>query len=255
MFREPSPYTGLLASALVASLGGLAYDSKKTEVMPRGNARQGRRVPRGPISSGLGGMNPTNRGDLAVKPPDDSNVPKSIPRNVQSLIAWDSVKVNSLITGASSLVETNYAASLSIHPQASSWASLFDQWTIPQFTVEFDSQIPPGATNIPPVLYTAIDFDNVANLGSIAVLEDYSTCEARQLTTGVRTMRSVRPCVKIVQGVSGGSTSTSGVSKAMWVDSGQITTQFYAIRSILGISPATVVNVTWTIWFAFRNQI
>jgi hypothetical protein len=223
--------------------------------MPRTVARQGRRAPRGPISSGLGGMNPTNRSDLAIKPPDNTNVPRSIPRNVQSLIAWDSVKINSLITGTSSIVETNFAASLQAHPQSSSWSSLFDQWCIPQFTVEFDSQIPPGATSIPPVLYTAIDFDNVNNLGSISSLEDYASCEARQLTTGVRTMRSVRPTVKVVQGVSGGSSSISGVSKAMWTDSAQITTLYYGVRSILGISPSTVVNVTWTIWFAFRNQI
>jgi len=255
MFREPSPYTGLLASALVASLGGLAYDTKNKEVMPRSTARQGRRVGRGPISSGLGGMNPTNRSDLAIKPPDNTNVPRSIPRNVQSLIAWDSVKINSLITGTSSIVETNFAASLSLHPQSTSWQTLFDQWTIPQFTVEFDSQIPPGATNIPPVLYTALDFDNVSNLGSISALEDYSSSEARQLTTGVRTMRSVKPCVKITQGVSGGSSSVSGLSRSMWTDSGQNTTQFYGVRSILGISPSTVINVTWTIWFAFRNQI
>jgi len=255
MWREPSPYTGLLTTALIAALGGRAYDQKQKEEMPRSNARQGRRVNRGPISSGLGGMNPTNRGDLAVKPPDNTNVPKHIPRNVQSLICWDVVKVNSLITGTSSLVETNYAPTLQTHPQANSWSALFDQWTIPQFTVEFDSQIPPGSTAIPPVLYTALDFDNVANLGSIANLEDFSSCEVRQLTTGVRTMRSVRPTCKVVQGVSGGSTSTSGVSKAMWVDAGQQTTVFYGIRSILSVSPSTVINVTWTVWYAFRNQI
>lgn len=256
MWREPSPYTGLLATALVAALGGRAYDQKKQEEkMPRTVARQGRRVARGPISSGLGGMNPTNRGDMSVKPPDNSNVPKSIPRNIQSVIAWDIVKVNSLITGSSAIVETNFAASLATHPQANSWSALFDQWCIPQFTVEFDSQIPPGATNIPPVLYTALDFDNVTTLGSIQLLEDFSTAEARQLTTGVRTMRSVRPTVKVVQGIAGPSTSTSGVSKAMWTDSGQQTTLYYGIRSILGISPSTVINVTWTIWYAFRNQI
>lgn len=255
MSREPSPLTGLITSAVVAALGSVAYRSGKKAEMSRGVGRQARHAPRGPVSSGMGGMNPTNRSDLAIKPPDQTNVPRSIPRNVQSLISWDVVKVNSLITGTSSLVETNYAAALTNHPQANSWSALFDQWTIPQFTVEFDSQIPPGATNIPPVLYTALDFDNVTNLGSISLLEDYATCEVRQLTTGTRTMRSVRPTCKVVQGVAGGSTSTSGVVKAMWVDSGQQTTQFYAIRSILSISPSTVINVTWTIWYAFRNQI
>jgi len=254
-FREPSPYTGLLASALIASLGAHAIHTKEFATKPTMPARQGRRVGRGPTSSGLGGFNPTNKADLTIKPPDNRNVPRRIPRNVQSLIAWDSVKVNSIITGTSSIVETNFGAMLSTHPQSSSWQTLFDQWTIPQFTVEFDSQIPPGSTSIPPVLYTALDFDNVSNLGSIQALEDYSSSEARQLTTGVRVMRSVRPSVKVVQGVSGGSTSTSGVQGAMWVDSGQNTTVFYGVRSILGISPSTVLNVTWTIWYAFRNQI
>lgn len=255
MSREPSPLTGLITTAVLGALGLAGHSLKKSSEMGRSNARQGRRVGRGPISSGLGGMNPTNRADLAVVPPDNYNVPRRIPRNIQSLIAWDTVKVNSLITGTSSIVETNFAASLATHPQSGQWSALFDQWTIPQFTVEFDSQIPPGSTAIPPVLFTALDFDSVNNLGSVQALEDYASCEARQLTTGVRMMRSVRPTCKVVQGISGGSTSTAGLSKAMWVDSGQLNTLFYSIRSILGISPSTVVNVTWTIWYAFRNQI
>lgn len=254
-FREPSPLTGLITSAVIGALGIAAHRSKSTAKSSRGMSRQGRHVSRAPLSSGLGGFNPTNKADMSVKPPDNRNVPKRIPRNIQSLIAWDSVKVNSLITGTSSLVETNFAAQLAIHPQSSSWSSLFDQWTIPQFTVEFDSQIPPGSTSIPPVLYTALDFDNANALGSIQALEDYSTSEARQLTTGVRIMRSVRPSTKVVQGVAGGSSSISGVTGPVWVDSAQITTLFYGVRSILSISPSTVVNVTWTIWFAFRNQI
>jgi len=221
----------------------------------RATARQGRRAARGPLSKGLGGMNPTNSADLRVRVPSNLNVPRSIPRNIQSLIAWDTVKINSTITGTSSLVETNFAASLANHPQANSWSALYDQWTIPQFSVEFDSQVPNGSTAIPVALYTALDFDNIANLGSISLLEDFATCEVKVQTAGGRLLRSVRPSTKQSSQVSGGGGSFSQVSGPTWQDAGQQTTLFYGIRSILGASNSCVINVTWTIWFAFRNQI
>jgi hypothetical protein len=246
-----------MADALVSLLAQAWAMSKTSEgVKVRSSARQGRKVGR-PISSGLGGMNPTNGSDMRVKPMSATNVPRRIPRNIQSLIAWDTVKVTLTLTTTTGLVETNFTGALNVHPQASSWQGLFDQWSIPQMTVEFDSLLPPGSSVQPPMLYTALDFDNNANIGSITNIEDFSTCEAVPMTAGRRTMRSVRPSVKLIQGLNGGGTSISGPAGPMWVDSGQLTTAFYCIRSILSpaVSTPVSINTTFTIWFCFRNQI
>jgi hypothetical protein len=240
--------------SLLTQAWALAETSKGAK--GRGSARQGRKVGR-PISSGLGGMNPTNGADLKVRPLSASNVPTKIPRNIQSLIAWDSVKVTLVLTtNNTSLVETNFTGALNVHPQASAWQQLYDQWSIPQMTVEFDSMLPPGATVLPTVLYTALDFDNNNNIGSITAIEDFSSCEVVPMTAGRRTMRSVRPSVKLIQGLNGGGTSISGPAGPMWVDSGQLTTSFYCIRSILAQATSSYnVNTTFTVWFCFRNQI
>jgi len=203
----------------------------------------------------MGGMNPTNRADLTIKPPSLTNVPKSIPRNVAAKIAWDSVKITTTITGSSTLTETNYSFSLGDHPQFSNWQQLFDQWSIPQFSVEFDSNVPPGATFIPPTLYTALDFDNSTSIGSIQSIEDFATCEYRVMGTGIRHLRSIRPSAKLSAANKGGGVSSSGLPGPMWIDAASTATQFGNVRSILGVSPYTTLNVTCTVWYCFKNQI
>jgi len=214
-------------------------------------ARQGRKAQI--KSGGLGGYNPTNRSDMALTPPSLFNVPKSVPRNVASILAWDSVKINSTITPvAASVVETNFSFSLNLHPQHSSWQALFDQWSIPKATVEFDSQVSPGGTSPPPILYTALDFDNASAITTVQALEDYSSSEAVPMGPGRRIMRSVRPCVKLAAATS----SNLGVSGPVWCDSAQPTTLFFAIRSMVANgTDVTPINVTTTIWYCFRNQV
>jgi hypothetical protein len=242
---------GLLASNVVPML------AKKTT---KTSARQGRKAQgrRGRLlASGYGGMNPTNGADLRVKPPDLRSVPRRVPRNVASLIAWDVVKVNSVISTTSSPVETNFAAQLSTHPQYASWVALFDQYCIPQFTIEIDSEVTPNGSGAPPMLYTAIDFDNVGSLGSVQAIEDFATCEYVAMGQNRRHMRSVRPCVQAALQLASGSASSSGVGEIgpMWINSAQSTVYHYGIRTIFGAGAVYSMNVTWTVWFAFRNQV
>jgi len=243
------PLLGLLGAAMAGkhALTGGANASKSGR---QGRKNQTRRM----TSSGLGGYNPTNRSDLAVKPPSQFNVPKRIPRNVASLIAWDSVKINSSNTfSASAILEQNFAFTMSQHPQSSSWLTLFDQYSIPQVTVEWDSTLPPGSTTASPMIYTCLDFDSINNLGSIQRIEDFTTSEAHAMTPQHRFMRSVRPSTKDLVQTSTGN-SPVGVAGTIWVDSAEPTAQFFGIRSILGIGVGSV-NITTTIWFCFRNQI
>jgi len=200
-------------------------------------------------------MNPLNQSDLRVKPLSLTNVPKSIPRNVTSQVVWDVVKLDGAITSSNTaLVETNFSYALSNHPQVSSWTSLFDQWALPFFSVEFDSKIPPGFQYTPPTLYTALDFDSGSNIGTISALEDYGSCEAVAMEPGFRVLRSVRPSCKGVVG-SGTGSPQAVLSGPVWCDSSYTNIPHYGIRSILGQSTAAVVGTTVTLWFCFRNTI
>jgi hypothetical protein len=219
----------------------------------RGGGRSRRRAGRRPLASGKGGMNPTNSADLQVKPPSLFNVPSRIPRNLQKQVVWDVIKINAQVnfptTGG--LAEFNSSFALSSHPQVTNWQALYDQFSIPQASVEFDSLLPPGSTANPGILYIALDFDSTASVGSIAAIEDFSTCEVVPMTAQMRHLRSVHPTVR--------STTSSGnnlINKSMWIDTAAPTTLFFGIRALVNQIPtAYTINVTTTIWFCFRNQI
>lgn len=243
-------------AALAAVLGLIARNAPSAP--KRRVGRQGRKVQVNSRSSGPNSMQPLSRADLAVVVPTPFNVPRGIPRSVASQIAWDSVKLETTITASTSgVVETNYVATLSLHPQASSWQTLFDQFSIPAFTVVFESQLAPGATFNPVSLVTALDFDSSSNIGSVSALEDYSTSESKMMGCGAKVMRSIRPCPKIVAQQPSGNAS-SIVAGPQWLDcaSPGNSVTFNAIRSILEqASTAYVIRVTQTVFFCFRNQI
>lgn len=242
------PLLGLIGAALAGNhaLRGVSSSS----------GRQGRKVQvrRGLPSSQLGGYNPTNKSDMKVRPPTIFNVPKSVPGNIATRVAWDSIKINGSNTfSGTAITEQNFSFTLSQHNQASSWAALFDQYSIPQVTIEWDSTIAPGATTTSPMIYTALDFDSDGALGSIARIEDFASSEAHSMTPQHRFMRSVRPTTKVQVNTTTGN-APLGVLGPTWVDASDTTAKFFGIRSILGIGAGSF-NTTITIWYCFRNQI
>jgi len=165
------------------------------------------------------------------------------------------VKIESQISiSAVGIVETNYTFSLLDHPQQASWAALFDQWCILEASVSFRSLLPPGSTAIPSVIVTALDFDSVGALGSIAALDDFTSAAEHTMAVGSRFTRSVRPCVKVSTQQAGANVN-SGMATP-WVDSGATGTLHFGIRSIATQSNASYgVLVTKFIVYGFRNAI
>jgi len=241
--------------SLLAQAWALSETSRRLPSSSRSSARQGRRKQsRRGLSTTVGGMNPTKRSDLALKPPTTLNVPKSVPVNVAQAIVWDTLKIDSVITATTGgVTETNFVFQMNQHPQSSSWLALFDQYCIAQVSIEFDAAVPNGSTAIPVRLYTAIDFDNAGNISTVQAIEDFSSCEVTPIVAGFRHLRTVRPCVKnTTQG--SGSNSQSTVTR-QWIDSGSPDVQHFGVRSIVPASATAVVNVTQTVWYAFRNHI
>jgi hypothetical protein len=215
---------------------------------------KGRRLKTG--SSGSNSMTPRNMSDLAVRPPTNKNVPSKVPKQVSNLICWDIVKYDvSSSTSASVVVENNFNWSLQNHPQYTNWTALFDQYCIPQASITVRSYLPPGSTANASVIYTALDFDNSANLGSVAAIEDFATCGVMMFGESAVVTRSVRPTSKVLGGISGGSSAQSDLVRS-WHDCANSTIAHYGIRVMTGLSNAAYPFVTTvTLWFAFRNQI
>lgn len=253
MHRVPNEFTVALSSAL-AALGAQKFQTKT--VMPSKSGKRKGGGSKRVNSSGPGGMNPVNQSDLRLKPPNAFNVPKSIPRNIGRMVTWDVYKTQFNITsGSSGLSETNYSFQANNNPQSSTWFSLFDQYCIPMVSIEFDSLTPPGQTYSSPVLYTALDFDNVSNISTIAAIEEYDSCEVIVLAPEKRTIRSVRPCTKGAILNGGGSTVIGQVQGPVWLDSGQAGIAHFGIRSMVNFSNAGAVQVIQTMYVAYRNHI
>lgn len=217
--------------------------------MGRGGGRSGRRS--GGRSSSSTGMTPSSSSDLRVRPPTSKNVPTSVPRNIASQVVWDVLKFDIVATvPTSGILEANDNFSLSNHPQASSWTTLFDQYCIPQASITYQSLYPSGSTFAPATMYTALDFDSNGTLGSVAAIEDFTTCAVKTMGTNQRVVRSIRPCNEVSTG-----SSISDLSRN-WHDSTVPNIPHNGIRFIVG-SAATSYNIrkTVTVWYAFRNQI
>jgi hypothetical protein len=198
------------------------------------------------------GMRPANRSDLMVRPLSNRNVPSRVPKVINAVV-WDMVKVRSSITtNTSSIVETNYSWQMTTHPEYTSWATLYDQWCIPQVSVTFTSQEAPGSTNQLPEIHTALDFDNVANIGAIQSIDEYQTCAVVTLQPGKSYTRSIKPCIKLA-----GSNTTSQMVGREWCDMGAVGSSWNGIRSICATAAGgtNLIIVETTLWYAFRNGI
>jgi len=240
------------ALPLAHAAGGILINKLLESMFANMNSSGGRRLKKGGRSTSSTGMTPQNKSDLRVRPPA-YNVPASVPRSVANQIVYDVVRFNSTITtSTSAITETNTGFYLNQHPQAGSWTTLFDQWCVPQASVTWYSKQAPGDSNTTPVMYTALDFDNTANLGTIAAIEDFSTCAVWRCNPDEPShTRSIKPCTKSTQS----GTANSGLSRS-WVDCASSSIPFYGIRSIVDVgSGVQTITMVITVWFAFRNQI
>jgi len=240
----------LPAASLIPLL--LSLYNRSGSSAPKTGAR--RLKSKGPRSSSATSFSPTNRADLAVRPPT-RNIPKSVPRSVSNMIVWDVISYDAtLLTSTTGITESGFTFNLTQHPQVASYRALFDQWCIPQASVTFQSLMPPGATSTESILYTALDFDNVVALGSISSIEDFATVETCLMGPRATHIRSVRPCSKL-SAVTTGANNNSVMNRS-WVDSAGQDTLHFGIRSILsGTTNAYPIVAKSTVWFAFRNQI
>jgi len=255
----PSQEPLLLSSLIAAALAAAGYSASSFVSSPSPSMTKKSKIKRRkggrPPSSSTTGMNPFNLADSRVVPPRYGNVPTKIPPDITSRIVWDTVKIDgTIITSISAVTETNFVFSISLHPQVAAWTVLFDVWCIPFASVTFQSLYQPGATLVPPLLATALDFDNSAPIGSLSNIEDFASCEATVMSVGTRFTRTVHPCTKLSAAYSSGVSSASPTPS--WADSTATSTSMYGIRSLIPPTAGVFeIRTTTVIWFAFRHAI
>jgi len=184
------------------------------------------------------------------------NLVQSPPRNFLTSIYWTRqtvTGVNLITTSVSVLTENNYSFVLSSLDDYAALIGIFDQFCIYGVTITMTYGSANTGTSVQSItVCTAIDYDNVANLGSLVLLTDFGTFNQTVLTPGVSLVRMVKPCVATAAytGSFGGFTTAR-----MWLDSASPSVNHYGFRTMIPATGAVAtVNATFEYIVGFRNS-
>lgn len=152
-------------------------------------------------------------------------------------------------------VEYNYSFTIAtVTPEYSVLTSLFDQYCIHSVIVHLNTLNFSTNSGTAGRVTTAIDYDNVATLGSEASVQEFSSAQTVEISPGLSIERAINPCVdpQLYQ------TAGTGYGAArMWVDSASTAVQHYGFRSYW--SNNTVSSLSFdlivTTIIGFRNSI
>lgn len=162
------------------------------------------------------------------------NITQSPPRNLLNQIHWiqQSVTLRNNAQVSISNVEDNWSFKLGDLNQYATIAALFDQYCI--YSVVFNVSVQPAqlaaTTDGLGRITTAIDYDNVGNLGSEAALQQYSSAQTVEVSqNGISVQRYVKPCVTPEIYVVAGT--GYGVGR-VWLDTatGSLSVPHYGVR-------------------------
>jgi hypothetical protein len=180
------------------------------------------------------------------------------PKNVRNLIHWFEVTLlnTTLTVSNTSTTEYNQSFSLSGLSNVSAYTALFDQYCIHSVLVSF--AITSSADYFSGTqgrVTTALDFDNISNIGSESTLQQYSSATTNEVTPGLSIERYVKPTVKGY--VSAGSGAYAGVPERVWLDCTLPTIQHYGVRSFwAGNSESSLtVDIINVMLIGMRNAL
>jgi len=191
------------------------------------------------------------RADLTYRPvtPYFSARP---PRNLLNQIYWVRQESSTtLTTSISVIVETNFDWSALLNMQQyTQYLAVFDQYYLHSVVATFSNSSSASAT-LMPQLYTAIDFDNVVPIGSVAAINGYSTCNSDVLAGGKSVTRVIMPCMR----TSAETTNAASITR-LWISSAVPSIPFYGLRTIANVTSVAInIDVTFAFIWGFRNTV
>jgi len=194
--------------------------------------------------------------DLQKKTPS-WRLTQSPPRGFLTTIHWLQTNVSYVNVGTiatSGITENNYFFQLYSLNAVNSIVALFDQYCIYAVNVRVQAARESGDSGNFGSIATAIDYDNVNNLGSFTALQDYSTCVTSQLEPAVSYERFIKPAVAPVVYQSSG---TAYSVDRMWINCSNTSVQHYGLR--LMFSGNTASGLTYNVFISYviglRNNI
>jgi hypothetical protein len=197
--------------------------------------------------------------DLKSKP-QNFNIVQRPPRNFFTQTFWAQLSSadNIVVSSQSAVVESNVSPQANGFPGFAAFAAAFDQYCIYScvMTVAYiqeNSAVTSSVQNV--IVHTAIDYDNVSNIG-LAALQGYSTYSETQVAPNTSLVRFCKPCISSSQYTTSSTAQPSGVVR-QWIDAAYNTIAHFGFRLITGITPVSTVslNLSFTAVFGFRNGI
>jgi hypothetical protein len=182
------------------------------------------------------------------------------PPSLRGNITWVVGRLQTILTISNSVpTENNVAFRLSDLVDLVGLAAFFDQYCIYAVTVN----VTPNFEGAGSTLYTfgtcvtAIDYDNINNLGSLQAIEAFQTAETFEMAAGQSIQRFIKPAVAPALYTTG-SPALAGYSvQRMWVDSSDTGVPHYGFRSFFvsnTVAGNSVVN-DFTYVVGFRNNM
>jgi len=209
------------------------------------------------------------RGDFLFDPADLGRKPLSMalsqspPKRIQDQIYWitKTTSVNLLLSTAGAVAETGLQFTLNSLPETTILGQLFDQYCIySAFTsarLEI-SNIPISAETSWGRIYSAVDFDSSANVGSESSIQEFSTVQGSELIFGKSYERFVKPVFPLVTGSSNSVVATGVAMTRAWCNTANQGVPHFGIRYLtVGNNTGTSqqVNIIISLVLGFRNSI
>jgi hypothetical protein len=170
-------------------------------------------------------------------------------------IHWFTTTYEAVITTLPTTQETNYSfQASSFTALAQSMISNFDQYCIEQVAVTFVASPSNASANVQSVpLYTAIDYDSIANNG-LPFLLGFSSMSVCNLTPTTTTVRWLQPAIA-GEILSGTPSAVAASIQRNWIDSAFLNIPHYGLRTVLEQSFANLrISVIITAMVGCRNS-
>jgi hypothetical protein len=196
----------------------------------------------------------SNPADYGRRPPS-LMITQNPPRNLRNQIYWLQKTItlkNAISISSSTVTEVNFPFLFTDIPEYATLYPLFDLFCLHSVIVHIaidTNTISTGASF--GRLTTAIDYDNVANLGSEPSIQEFASAQTVDLSANLTIERMVQPCVDPY--LFGAYYS----SQRMWVDSASYGVNHYGFRSFWAQNTFSALTADYvcTYIFGFRNSI
>jgi len=178
------------------------------------------------------------------------------PKNIRGQIHWVQAQYSRVSTLSNTVnSEVNYTFALSDISSLNGLTGYFDQYCIYAVVVTVQcNDVGVSATTETGRGYTAIDYDNIANIGSEAAIQAFGTCVAFVPGRSVQ-QRLIKPCVAPAIYNTGSVFTGYGVARA-WLDCSSNQIPHYGFRSYFAANGVSGLNIDYIITYiiGFRNN-